>query len=138
MTLRRDWQGEVPWPVKFGSHPEWFTQEGDAKRLAGPRYSHDGDKFWHWGPTEWVREIGPYTILKFLQDRSTFSNISDQVDHGVEAYAVWVDGVDINHIWLTLDEALVDAVRFKHEGPRGSSGPRATEYFLRMIGATNG
>jgi hypothetical protein len=134
-----DWQGKpLPKPENWDSNPEWFDQEtGKAKRIAGPRFVRYGDKPWVWGPTQWVRGVGEYVILCFRWDRSTFSH-RDQTEHGKEAFAVWVGGEQADLLWESLDAALVDMVRFKHEGRRGSSGPRATEYFLRMIGSSEG
>ena len=132
-----DWRGEaLPKPVHWDDHPEWFNEFGYGIRIPGPRFLNTqggkDEKPWHWGPTEWVRDIGEFVVLCFRWDKSGFGK-SQQTEHGVLGYQVWVDGVEVDQVHESLDQALVDAVRFKHEGRRGSSGPRATEYFFRMI-----
>lgn len=134
-----DYKGTpLPKPVNWDTAPELFDPvNGNAVRIRGPRFIDNSGKSWVWGPTEWVRDLEQYTVLCFLQDKSRF-HLSDQTNHGVRAYAMWVDGQAVDMVWDTLDGALVDMVRFKHEGWRGSSGPRATEYFLKMVGTDGG
>lgn len=129
----KDHKGDyLPTPVHWHSNPEWFSSIGSALRIPGPRVNPHSDKPWHWGPTEWVCDLGEYTVMAYRQDRSTFK-LSDQRDHGKLCYVAWVYGAELDVTWESLDEVLVDMVRFKYEGPRGSSGPRATEYFLKMV-----
>lgn len=129
-----DHQGAVPVPRFWESNQEWFNEDGRAKRIPGPRFYGPDGKSWHWGPTEWVRELGEYTILCCRDDRSTFSSWRDQTDHGQLLYTAWVGDKPLDTMWESLDAVLVDVVRFKNEGRRESSGPRATEYFLKMVG----
>jgi hypothetical protein len=127
----KDWTGaSYPKPVNWDDHPEWFDQTtGKAKRIPGPRDSRTS-----WGPIQWRQGFEGYEIVCMLEDCSGYS-LSSQEDHGSPIYHVYVDGAKVDMSWHSLDAALVDAVRFKYEGRRGSSGPRATEYFLRMVGA---
>jgi len=130
----KNWREQpLPKPVNWDAHPEWFNQDtGAAKRLHGPRFRDPDDRTWTWGPTVSVRDVGDYTVLHFQWDCSRHG-FGQQERHGVEGFTAWVGSELIGHVWDSLDECLVDMVRFKHEGRRGSSGPRATEYFMRMI-----
>ena len=133
-----DYRGPLPKPMHWDDHPEWFdAHTGKALRIRGGHHVGPDGQRWYWGPTEYVREIGDFTILCYREDRSTFS-MSAQDDHGQLAYVGWVGDKKLDQAWLSLDELLVDLVRFKHEGVRGSSGPRATEYFMRMISTREG
>lgn len=116
-----DFRGRpLPKPEHWDSNPEWFHADGTARRIPGRRYM------------EWVFEIHDYRIMEFRQDRHNFQ-VRDQGDHGRLAYASWCDGARTDLLWESLDKALVDVVRFKYEGRRGSSGHRATEYFMKMV-----
>lgn len=129
-----DYKGEVPQPTNWEEHPEWFGSDFNARKIPGPRvHPKDSDVRWYWGPTEWIREIGEYTLMCYRTDKSSFQSWRDQTDHGTLCYVAWVDDRQVDMHWESLDELLVDMVRFKYEGQRGSSGPRATEYFMRMI-----
>lgn len=120
----------VPQPTNWDTNPEWFDPTtGRAKRIQGPRGSRVS-----WGPIQWRQEFEGYEIVCMLQDCAGY-HLMAQEDHGSPIYHAYVDGDRVDTSWRSLDECLVDMVRFKYEGPRGSSGPRATEYFLRMVGA---
>jgi hypothetical protein len=131
----KDWAGkDIPKPVHWDDHPEWFGDDGHALRLAGPRFLAPDDHTWTWGPTEKIHELGEYVILHFRWDDSRHP-FGSQTRHGEEGFIAWVDGSEVDGVRSSLDECLVDMIRFKYEGRRGSSGPRATEYFMKMIGA---
>lgn len=130
----------IPKPDAWDEHPEWFSDIGIALRIPGPRYVHwerDARKTWHWGPITQTFELGEYRIIEFRWDYSRHG-WTQQAEHGRLGYAAWVGDTQVDITWETLDECLVDMVRFKYEGQRGSSGPRATEYFMRMIAAPEG
>lgn len=122
-----DYQGNpLPKPHNWDDNPEWFnTKVGRAVRIYGPRINGVG-------PVEWRRELGEYTVICYRDDRVNYS-WAQQTEHGNLLYTAWVGGKQVDVHWESLDEMLVDMIRFKHEGQRGSSGPRATEYFLKMI-----
>jgi hypothetical protein len=132
-----NYKGELPKPENWDDHPEWFDLEsGRALRLRGSRYlpfeNARETSTWSWGPVQAVYEIGEYHVIEFLWDYSNY-NFGVQEQHGRKGYAAWVDGEEVDLVWESLDEAIVDMVRFKYEGQRGSSGPRATEYFIKMV-----
>jgi hypothetical protein len=139
-TMSREWNfvdyadKPIVKPVHWDEHPEWFDQEtGKALPLKGPRHMGPDGKRWTWGPSEWFVTMEDIEIIAFRWDHSSYS-FKDQANHGVMGYAAWVNGVALDMVWERLDILLVDVVRFKYEGVRGSSGPRATEYFMRMVG----
>jgi hypothetical protein len=132
-----DFRGQpLPEPVNWATHPEWFDSTGGAVRIQGPRYlwfdtaNNDGD--WHWGPIQDVYQVHRYAIIRFLWSKHNFG-LSQQTDHGTEGFAIWVDGKETGAVYESLDQALVEAVRYKHEGQRTGSGMTATEYFMKMI-----
>lgn len=100
------------------------------KRLEGSRYNPaDPDNRFPWGPVDAVHKIGQYAIVEYRQDLSTFST-RDYSDHGRTLYRPYIDGKDTCRSFESLDDALVGAIGYRHEGPNGS----AAFYFMRMTG----
>ena len=103
--------------------------ETTLKKLAGPRGAPDGSRF-PWGPIVKIHEVGPYQIVEYLDDRSSYPR-TQQEGHGRTMYQPWVNGRSTSTSWPSLDAALVGAIAYQAEGPNG----QAAYYFLRMIGA---
>lgn len=98
-------------------------------RLTGSRMDPYGGKF-PWGPIMETHQIGPYTILEYLDDRSAFSHAEDWVHHGRTLYHLFIDGKNTFVSALSLDAALAGAIAYRLDGPDS----RAGDYFMRMVG----
>lgn len=99
------------------------------ERLKGPRIDPYGDAFM-WGPIVEVHQVGPYTILEYLDDRSNAMRSTEWVKHGRTLYHVFVDGKNSYVAALSLDAALAGAIAYRRDG----EDSRAGDYFMRMVG----
>lgn len=111
------------------STPEDTTRPARPERLRGPRTGPDGQKF-PWGPVDRVHEVGPYQIVEYRRDMSTYGLGSDFSEHGQVMFHPYLDGKDTSQSFDSLDAALVGAIAYRHEGPNGAAG----YYFMRMLG----
>lgn len=99
------------------------------ERLKGPRLDPYGDRFL-WGPITETHQIGPYTIVEYLDDRSGAIHSEEWAQHGRTLYHVYVEGRSAHISALSLDAALAGAIAFRRDG----SDSRAGDYFMRMVG----
>lgn len=98
-------------------------------RLPGSRIDPYGDRFM-WGPITEVHQIGPYTILEYLDDRSNAVHSAEWMKHGRTLYHVFIDGKNTYVAALSLDAALAGAIAYRRDG----EDSRAGDYFIRMVG----
>lgn len=103
-----------------------------VERLKGNRLLPDGNKF-VWGPISWIHEIGPYMIVEYRQDRSTFIG-RDQNDHGRTLFHPYLNGKDTSTSYESLSSALVGVIGYEREGGNG----RAACYFDLMTERRDG
>lgn len=106
----------------------------DLKRPAplphiGDNLAPDGRVF-PWGPIDAIHCVGPYAIVEYREDRSTFTPASSWQNHGRTLFAPYLDGRSVSESFLSLDSALVGAVAYRREGPNS----QAAHYFDRMTG----
>lgn len=97
--------------------------------LRGNRHAPDGKRF-PWGVIDETYVVGPYQIVKYRADRSSYAQESTWVEHGQVRYHPYIDGHDASRCYLSLDAALVGVVAVCNEGPN----TQADAYFMRMIG----
>lgn len=113
--------------------PDAMIVEPDApvrpERLKGSRIDPYGDAFM-WGPIVEVHQIGAYTILEYLDDRSNSTHSAEWVKHGRTLYHVFIDGKNTYVAALSLDAALAGAIAYRRDG----MDSRAGDYFMRMVG----
>src|SRR5512144_1327563 len=96
--------------------------------IAGSRTDPYGMRF-PWGPITEQHQIGPYTILEYLEDTSTYDNASAWERHGRTLYHIYVDGKNTAVSATSLDSALAGAIAWRREGPNSHAG----DYFMRMV-----
>ena len=72
-----------------------------------------------WGKVIDIHCIGEYQIVEYIdkRDKKTY-------------YHGYINYIDTNHSYLSLDSALIGCIGYKHEGGNG----RAAMYFEKMIG----
>lgn len=99
------------------------------ERLKGSRMDPYGGRF-PWGPITEQHQVGPYTILEYLDDRSNAVHPEDWVNHGRTLYHIYIDGKSASISALSLDAALSGAIAYRRDG----ANSRAGEYFIRMVG----
>lgn len=97
--------------------------------LAGSRTDPYGMRF-SWGPIIEQHQIGPYTILEYLEDTSTYDNASAWERHGRTLYHIYVDGKNTAVSATSLDSALAGAIAYRRDGANSHAG----DYFMRMVG----
>lgn len=111
---------EVPSEVKKPERPEY---------IAGSRTDPYGSRF-SWGPVLEVHQIGPYTIVEYLEDTSTYDSPAAWARHGRTLWHVYIDGKNAGMSALSLDAALAGAIAFRRDGANSTAG----DYFMRMVG----
>jgi len=97
--------------------------------IAGSRTDPYGMRF-PWGPIIEMHQIGPYTILEFLEDTSNYDNPSAWERHGRTLWHVYIDGKNTGVAALSLDAALAGAIAYRRDGADSTAG----DYFIRMVG----
>ena len=77
------------------------------------------EKEFTWGNVIKIHCIGEYQIVEYIdkRDKKTY-------------YHGYINYIDTNHSYLSLDSALIGCIGYKHEGGNG----RAAMYFEKMIG----
>lgn len=75
-----------------------------------------------WGEAVRFYEVGAYTILEFYSWKVDDGVIrtgepSDQV-----MYHTWIDGEDSCRGASSIEEAISDAIAYKHDGPNSQAG----------------
>ena len=93
-----------------------------------------GDDRYTWGLPVNFFEIKEYAILAYHPWESINGNIRVGVPdkHKIQ-YHGWVDDVNTNQSWNTLDEAIAGCMAYKYEGPNH----RAGYYFMKMLNKQN-
>lgn len=76
-----------------------------------------------WGTVREMHEVGMYVIVEYEKETT-----------GEVAFHPYIDGVDTNHAYGSLDAALAGAIAIRHEG----LNTRADTYFMRAIQAVKG
>ena len=97
--------------------------------IAGARTDPYGMRF-PWGPIIEQHQIGPYTILEYLEDTSAYDNATAWERHGRTLYHVYVDGKNTAVSATSLDSALAGAIAYRRDGANSHAG----DYFMRMVG----
>jgi hypothetical protein len=71
--------------------------------------------------------VGPYTVRSFHPFKTKGSSITKEIDYDTVNYHGYIDGLDANEGWLTLDEALAGLIVRRLIG-RGNS--KVSEHFV--------
>jgi hypothetical protein len=82
----------------------------------------------HWGRVISVHSIGRYEIVEYAQLAVEGVTVT-QRETGMSEFHSYVDGLDTHHSFATLEEAIVGAIAYVHEG----ANHRANIYFFRML-----
>lgn len=101
------------------------------KPLPGRTNGPDGRKF-TWGPIDAIHQVGPYTIVEYRRDNSNTTSADPDglaASHDQTHFHPYIDGKDTAQSFLSLDQALIGAIAYRHEGPN----TRAPGYIYSML-----
>lgn len=82
-----------------------------------------------WGKLIKLHEIGDYTIGEYHPRITKGCELTHKINYDEKEYHCWINDEDINISADTLDNALILAIAYKHDGCNSHAG----EYFIKMI-----
>lgn len=89
----------------------------------------DIQNFWL-GQVVKVHTVGPYAAVEYLERVAQGGTLTKEIGT-THAFLSYVDNESTNHIYHSLEAAIVGAIAYKFDGPNS----QATTYFCKMVGA---
>ena len=97
----------------------------------------DGLNYYVWGQVVNVHRVGEYAIIEYVITSETHPDYGKHFFHPAiwsDKFAKYNDGnfswVDMHTSYSSLDEALLGAIAYKHDGENSQAG----FFFAKMIG----
>ncbi len=80
----------------------------------------EGQNFWL-GPFVRVHEIGEYQFLEY-EEKTFDSRSKPGTLTGRRMFSIYINGDHTSHSAASLDEAMAQAISYKHAGPNSQAG----------------